>query len=190
MEPTRDRRPSPNTDQRVMHVIPSSGTAALVRERIDPDDASVLLVWRETVPTELRASVAPYARWLCRYGPRWVERVIVCWDAHADSNAVFSVQCDRSYNRVFLNLAPGWLDTDIVSRNMDIAHELVHVYAAPVNALIVQMRGREWLVDGTLRDVRNAQYEQADEQFTVDMARLLVRHLPPAVAVAVQLPVP
>jgi hypothetical protein len=164
-----------------VRVLDGEGTQALAREYVEAADSAVLLVWREAVAAELRTTFRPYAQWLCRYAPRWVDRVTVMWDANAGSGCALSVQVYRAYNRVTLNIGPGWLDSDVTMRNEDIAHELVHVYAAPVHQLVQHLRGHEWLNDATLRDLRNQQYELADEQMTVDMARLLVRHLPPPV---------
>jgi hypothetical protein len=155
------------------------GTPTLVRERVTPNDGSTALVWDDNVPGELRDAFQPYARWLAANGPRWLTRVYVSYDTAAPSWSSLCVQPDRSYNRVNVRISPSWIAQDAEARAFDVAHELVHFYSAPVLALVDQMRGHEWASNEDLRKIRNQQYEAADESFTEDMARLLVRYLPP-----------
>jgi hypothetical protein len=157
------------------------GISGIVRQEVQVLNATVQVVWWGTVPGEIVDAFTPYAEWMARYSPRWLQRLVVEYDSNARQNSSLKVSADRAYCRANVVLSPGWLDQDVAARNWDAAHELLHIYHAPVLAFIDQLRAHEWHGNADVTAIRNQQYLHADEQMTEDLARLLTLTLPLAV---------
>ena len=157
------------------------GLPGIVRQEVPVLNATVQVVWWQTVPGELLDAFTPYAEWMAKYSPRWLHRLVIEYDSNARAGSSLKVCADRAYCKANVVLSPGWIDQDANARNWDAAHELVHIYAAPVLHFVDGLRAYEWHGNADVTAVRNQQYLYADEQMTEDLARLLTLTLPPAV---------
>ena len=158
--------------------VPNDARVVWVYEDVASSVGQVQLIWLDSTPLEVRDAFRPYARWMATYAPRWLERLRVEFDAFSNDSSSCSVRVSPDYNGANIIVKPCWLAQDADKRDDDAAHELVHLYAAKVDAFAADMFGDLPPEQKALRALREEQYRRADESFTVSMSRLLLTFMP------------
>lgn len=146
-------------------------------EVVLPDHHGVTILWGADVPVELRAIFRPYAEWVARFAPRWVQTLYIVM--HDDlPSASLQVTVSPEYNRASIGVYMGFLAQSVPERQQDAAHELVHLYTAALDTYISHLRNSEL---PALSSLHARLFKQADESVTEALAALLVAHLPAVV---------
>jgi hypothetical protein len=165
----------------VTDALPNDSRTPWVYEDVPSSVGQCQLIWLDSVPAEVRAAFRPYGRWMATYAPRWLERLRIEFDAYSSNNSSLTVHRVPEYNTANIIVKPSWLGQDDDKRDDDAAHELVHLYHAPMARFtqdLLDALPQDDAAQKAMHALREEQERRADESFTVSMSRLLLTFMP------------